>query len=61
MKFDEDNSHIVAMRSLEGENVPLKRPVEITTQVEVRIIYCKILLQYTADCNLVNIVFVNLH
>ncbi|XP_042221258.1 cytoplasmic dynein 2 heavy chain 1-like isoform X2 [Homarus americanus] len=34
VRFDENNSHIVAMKSLEGEDVPLKRPVEITTQVE---------------------------
>ncbi|XP_042887569.1 cytoplasmic dynein 2 heavy chain 1-like [Penaeus japonicus] len=34
VRFDEENSHIIAMRSLEGEDVPLKRPVQITTEVE---------------------------
>ncbi|XP_069942834.1 cytoplasmic dynein 2 heavy chain 1 isoform X1 [Cherax quadricarinatus] len=34
VRFDENNSHIVAMKSLEGEDVPLRRPVEITTKVE---------------------------
>lgn len=35
VRFDEENSHIIAMRSLEGEDVPLKRPVQISTEVEV--------------------------
>ncbi|KAK3862338.1 hypothetical protein Pcinc_031789 [Petrolisthes cinctipes] len=34
VRFDENNSHIVAMKSLEGEDVALKNPVKITTQVE---------------------------
>ncbi|XP_037796301.1 LOW QUALITY PROTEIN: cytoplasmic dynein 2 heavy chain 1-like [Penaeus monodon] len=34
VRFDEENSHIIAMRSLEGEDVPLKRPVQISTEVE---------------------------
>uniref|UniRef100_A0A2C9KDA5 Dynein heavy chain hydrolytic ATP-binding dynein motor region domain-containing protein n=1 Tax=Biomphalaria glabrata TaxID=6526 RepID=A0A2C9KDA5_BIOGL len=33
--FDEDNSHIVAMKSLNGEVVPLKRKVKVTSDVEV--------------------------
>ncbi|XP_055895255.1 cytoplasmic dynein 2 heavy chain 1-like isoform X1 [Biomphalaria glabrata] len=33
--FDEDNSHIVAMKSLDGEVVPLKRKVKVTSDVEV--------------------------
>ncbi|XP_063840903.1 LOW QUALITY PROTEIN: cytoplasmic dynein 2 heavy chain 1-like [Scylla paramamosain] len=32
--FNEGNTHITAMKSLEGEIVPLKNPVEITTKVE---------------------------
>lgn len=35
VKFNEGNTHIVAMKSLEGETVPLKNPIEITTKVEV--------------------------
>lgn len=35
VRFDEENSHIIAMRSLEGEDVPLKRPVQISNEVEV--------------------------
>ncbi|ROT63098.1 hypothetical protein C7M84_019029 [Penaeus vannamei] len=34
VRFDEENSHIIAMRSLEGEDVPLKRPVQISNEVE---------------------------
>ncbi|XP_068211563.1 cytoplasmic dynein 2 heavy chain 1 [Palaemon carinicauda] len=34
VRFDENNSHIIAMKSLEGEDVPLKKPVEITNKVE---------------------------
>ncbi|XP_065833043.1 cytoplasmic dynein 2 heavy chain 1-like isoform X2 [Oscarella lobularis] len=35
VEFDQEHAHIVAMKSLEGEVVPLKRPVVITTEVEV--------------------------
>ena len=35
MDFDEDNSHIMAMKSLDGEIVPLIRKVKITPDVEV--------------------------
>ncbi|CAL1541204.1 unnamed protein product [Lymnaea stagnalis] len=35
VEFDEDNSHIVAMKSLDGEVVPLKRKVKIMPEVEV--------------------------
>ena len=34
--FDENNQHIVAMKSLDGEVVPLKHKVQIVEQVEVR-------------------------
>jgi len=37
--FDQGNAHIVAMKSLEGEVVPLKNHVKITPDVEVRGIY----------------------
>jgi dynein heavy chain 2 len=37
VKFDEKNEHIVAMRSLEGEIVPLINKVKMTHQVEVNI------------------------
>ncbi|KAK3801155.1 hypothetical protein RRG08_006872 [Elysia crispata] len=33
--FDSDNSHIIAMKSLDGEIVPLIRKVKITPEVEV--------------------------
>lgn len=33
--FDEGNKKIIAMMSIEGEHVPLKRPVTITPEVEV--------------------------
>ena len=35
MQFGAEESEIVAMKSLEGEVVPLKRPVPITPEVEV--------------------------
>ncbi|XP_012944204.1 cytoplasmic dynein 2 heavy chain 1 [Aplysia californica] len=35
VEFDQDNAHIVAMKSLHGELVPLKRNVKITPDVEV--------------------------
>ena len=35
--FDEGCKTIVAMKSLDGEVVPLKRPVTITPEVEVSI------------------------
>ena len=35
VQFDKECSHIVAMRSLEGEVVPLKEPIAISTDVEV--------------------------
>ena len=35
VQFDHDCSHIVAMKSLEGEVVPLKEPIAISTDVEV--------------------------
>lgn len=34
--FDTDFKHIVAMKSLEGEVVPLQNKVLVTTDVEVR-------------------------
>ena len=37
--FDEECDHIVAMKSLDGEVVPLRRKVQITPEVEVPI-YC---------------------
>ena len=36
VQFDNNNQNIVAMRSLDGEVVPLKRKVQITADVEVR-------------------------
>lgn len=35
VEFDQDNRHIVAMKSLEGEVVPLKNKVQVTAEVEV--------------------------
>ena len=35
VQFDENNKHITAMKSLEGEVVPLKNAVEVTLEVEV--------------------------
>lgn len=35
MAFDDGCKNIVAMKSLDGEVVPLKRPVTITPEVEV--------------------------
>ena len=35
VQFDQDCSHITAMKSLEGEVVPLKEPIAISTDVEV--------------------------
>ena len=35
VEFDENNKHIVAMKSLEGEVVPLKNAVEVILEVEV--------------------------
>ena len=37
VKFDEKNEYITAMKSLEGEVVPLSTKVRITHQVEVRL------------------------
>ena len=37
MGFDEGCKTIVAMKSLDGEVVPLKRPVAITPEVEVSV------------------------
>ena len=36
VKFDEGCKNIIAMKSLEGEIVPLKRSVGVTTEVEVK-------------------------
>ena len=35
MQFDDNDKHITAMLSLEGEAVPLKRPVKVLPEVEV--------------------------
>ena len=35
VQFDDGNHHITAMKSLEGEVVPLKNKVQITPDVEV--------------------------
>ena len=35
MEFDKDCHHIMAMKSLQGETVPLKRKVKIVPEVEV--------------------------
>ena len=37
VKFDDKNEYIVAMKSLEGEHVPLTNKVKISHNVEVRI------------------------
>lgn len=37
--FDEGCQHIVAMKSLDGEVVPLNGPVTITDEVEVEIVF----------------------
>ena len=34
--FDDGCKHIIAMKSVDGEVVPLKRPVQISPDVEVR-------------------------
>jgi dynein heavy chain 2 len=36
VQFDENSHHIVAMKSLDGEVVPLLRKVKILPEVEVR-------------------------
>lgn len=38
--FDEQCQHILAMCSLEGEVVPLRQPVRISSLVEVRLLFC---------------------
>lgn len=38
VEFGQDNSVIIAMKSLEGEVVPLKKPVPISPEVEVMMI-----------------------
>ena len=35
VKFDEGNQHILAMNSLEGEVVPLKKKIKIMPEVEI--------------------------
>ena len=35
MQFDEGNKHIMAMRSLDGEVVGLRRQVQVVPEVEV--------------------------
>ena len=35
MQFDDEGHHIKAMKSLEGEVVPLTKPVKISPNVEV--------------------------
>ena len=37
VEFDKDCTHIMAMKSLQGETVPLKRKVKIQPEVEVNI------------------------
>ena len=37
VQFDEDSKHIMAMKSLDGEVVPLKKKVQITPEVEVSV------------------------
>lgn len=36
MSFDEEFKHIVAMKSVEGETVPLRNKVLLSNDVEVR-------------------------
>ena len=43
--FDEGCDHIVAMKSLDGEVVPLQRKVQITPEVEVPV-YCVLALRF---------------
>lgn len=38
--FDEQCQHIVAMSSLEGEIVPLRNLVRISSLVEVKLLFC---------------------
>ena len=40
MEFDEEQGHILAMKSLEGEVVQLKKPVPISNDVEVGSCLC---------------------
>lgn len=42
VEFDEEQGHILAMRSLEGEVVELKKPVPISNDVEVYMCMCVI-------------------
>jgi dynein heavy chain 2 len=45
--FDEGCAHIIAMKSLDGEVVPLKNKVQIVEMVEVCIhFFCRIILFY---------------
>ena len=45
VQFDEDNQHILAMKSVDGEVVLLKTPVKIQPEVEVIIICSCITLE----------------
>ena len=40
MEFDEEQGSILAMKSLEGEVVQLKKPVPISNDVEVGVYLC---------------------
>ena len=46
MTFDEGCKNIVAMKSLDGEVVSLKRPVTITPEVEVGVYTTERLLSF---------------
>lgn len=45
MNFDEEFKHIIAMKSLEGEIVPLKNKILLSNDVEVRESYQNIILE----------------
>lgn len=51
--FDEQCQNIVAMCSLEGETVPLRNPVHISSLVEVKLL-CKVLC-YISICSKLNV------
>ena len=52
MAFDEGCKNIVAMKSLDGEVVPLKRPVTITPEVEVGVCTTERLLSFSLVHNM---------
>ena len=47
VEFSEGNRHIVAMKSLDGEVVPLRKQIQIVPEVEVLMLYIDNLVIYS--------------